>query len=175
LGFHLRGGVFRLDLLRGSIDSLSLSFLVFPHVPYSPGLSLETAATGPAHCGLVDVDVAANPPPLNWPIAARLSPQRIRRLHRTGWPFPTFHSDSCTEWGHAAIGELIAATLRRDPEDHPAAVDGPIGPWRSPESALSPFPPMSNNQSPFPFYCLALLGATLLAIGAIGAENPATS
>ena len=25
---------------------------------------------------------------------------------------------------------------------------------------------MSNNQSPFPFYCLALLGATLLAIGA---------
>jgi hypothetical protein len=30
---------------------------------------------------------------------------------------------------------------------------------------------MSNNQSPFPFYCLALLGATLLAIGAIGAEN----
>jgi hypothetical protein len=29
---------------------------------------------------------------------------------------------------------------------------------------------MSNKQSPFPF-CLALLGATLLAIGAIGAEN----
>jgi hypothetical protein len=29
---------------------------------------------------------------------------------------------------------------------------------------------MSNNQSPFPF-CLALLGVTLLVIGAIGAEN----
>ena len=30
---------------------------------------------------------------------------------------------------------------------------------------------MSDHQTRAPFYCLALLGATLLAMGALGAQN----
>jgi len=40
-----------------------------------------------------------------------------------------------------------------------------------PSLPFSPFPPMPDHQTRAPFYCLALLGATLLAMGALGAQN----
>jgi hypothetical protein len=41
-----------------------------------------------------------------------------------------------------------------------------------PSLPFSPFPPMSDRQAALvPFYYVALLGATLLAMGTLGAQN----